>query len=194
MEAATIALTLHRWRSVWVNITLVTSVWMGIYMHSCRHLPVLLTSVWMGTYTHTRYVSMEGYLHAYLLSQYGGVLTCILADIYSFSLRQYEWILTRILVTSVWRGTYTHTCGHLLAAIASHFSLLNNCSIPWNRKQRERDSNWLKPMFSDSKSCLSGLNWPRSGKKSEFLALFGLVEGTLGIGWKWLVFGLWWFH
>ena len=38
--------------------------------------------------------------------------------------------------------------------------------------------------FSDSKSCLSGLNWPRSGKKSEFLALFWLVEGTLGIGWK----------
>ena len=39
-------------------------------------------------------------------------------------------------------------------------------------------------IFSDSKSCLSGLNWPRSGKKSEFLALFWLVEGTLGIGWK----------
>ena len=39
-------------------------------------------------------------------------------------------------------------------------------------------------IFSDSKSCLSGLNWPRSGKKSEFSALFWLVEGTLGIGWK----------
>ena len=42
----------------------------------------------------------------------------------------------------------------------------------------------LLHLFSDSKSCLSGLNWPRSGKKSEFLALFWLVEGTLGIGWK----------
>ena len=42
----------------------------------------------------------------------------------------------------------------------------------------------LIPFISDSKSCLSGLNWPRSGKKSEFLALFWLVEGTLGIGWK----------
>ena len=39
-------------------------------------------------------------------------------------------------------------------------------------------------IISDSKSCLSGLNWPRSGKNSEFLALFWLVEGTLGIGWK----------
>ena len=39
-------------------------------------------------------------------------------------------------------------------------------------------------LITDSKSCLSGLNWPRSGKNSEFLALFGLVEGTLGIGWK----------
>ena len=41
----------------------------------------------------------------------------------------------------------------------------------------------LDSIVSDSKSCLSGLNWPRSGKK-RFLALFGLVEGTLGIGWK----------
>ena len=39
-------------------------------------------------------------------------------------------------------------------------------------------------LFSDSKSCLSGLNWPRSEKNSTFLALFWLVEGTLGIGWK----------
>ena len=39
-------------------------------------------------------------------------------------------------------------------------------------------------LISDSKSCLSGLNWPRSGKNSEFWALFWLVEGTLGIGWK----------
>ena len=39
-------------------------------------------------------------------------------------------------------------------------------------------------IVSDSKSCQSGLNWPRSGKKSEFLAPFWLVEGTLGIGWK----------
>ena len=52
----------------------------------------------------------------------------------------------------------------------------------------------LKKIISDSKSCLSGLNWPRSGKNSEFLALFWLLEGTLGIGWKWLVFGSWWFH
>ena len=51
-----------------------------------------------------------------------------------------------------------------------------------------------KLIISDSKSCLSGLNWPRNGKKSEFLALFWLVEGTLGIGWKWLVFGSWWFR
>ena len=42
----------------------------------------------------------------------------------------------------------------------------------------------IESIFSDSKSCLSGLNWPRSGKNSEFLALFWLVEGTLGIGWK----------
>ena len=39
-------------------------------------------------------------------------------------------------------------------------------------------------LFGDSKS---GLNWPRSEK--VFLVLFGLVEGTLGIGWKLLVFG-----
>ena len=45
-------------------------------------------------------------------------------------------------------------------------------------------------IISDSKSCLSGLNWPRSGKNYHFLALFGLVEGTLGIRWKRLVFGL----
>ena len=44
-------------------------------------------------------------------------------------------------------------------------------------------------IISDSKSCLSGLNWPRSGKNTHFLALFWLVEGTVGIGWKWLVFG-----
>ena len=37
-------------------------------------------------------------------------------------------------------------------------------------------------IFSDSKSCLSGLNWPCSGKNTHFLALFWLVEGTLGIG------------
>ena len=43
--------------------------------------------------------------------------------------------------------------------------------------------------FSDSKSCLRALNWPRSEKNWHFLALFWLVEGTLGIGWKWLVFG-----
>ena len=45
-------------------------------------------------------------------------------------------------------------------------------------------SYYLVVVFSDSKSCLSGLNWPHSGKNSHFLALFGLVEGTLGIGWK----------
>ena len=39
-------------------------------------------------------------------------------------------------------------------------------------------------VVSDSKSCLSCLNWPRSGKNTHFLALFWLVEGTLGIGWK----------
>ena len=39
-------------------------------------------------------------------------------------------------------------------------------------------------IISDSKSCLRGLNWPCSGKNSEFLALFWLVEGTLGIGSK----------
>ena len=39
-------------------------------------------------------------------------------------------------------------------------------------------------LISDSKSCLSGLNWPRSGKNTHFLALFWLVEGALGIGWK----------
>ena len=45
-------------------------------------------------------------------------------------------------------------------------------------------SEFFVNFISDSKSCLSGLNWPRSGKNSEFLALFWLVEGTLGIGWK----------
>ena len=40
---------------------------------------------------------------------------------------------------------------------------------------------WFRnTVISDSKS----LNWPCSGKNSEFLALFWLVEGTLGIGWK----------
>ena len=39
-------------------------------------------------------------------------------------------------------------------------------------------------IFSDSKSCLSSLNWPGSGKNTHFLALFWLVERTLGIGWK----------
>ena len=38
-------------------------------------------------------------------------------------------------------------------------------------------------MISDSKSCLSGLNWPRSEKTVTF-GTFWLVEGTLGIGWK----------
>ena len=41
-----------------------------------------------------------------------------------------------------------------------------------------------KSVISDLKSCLSGLNWPRSGKNSHFLALFWLVDRTLGIGWK----------
>ena len=39
-------------------------------------------------------------------------------------------------------------------------------------------------IISDSKSCLSGLNWPRSGKNTHFLEFFWLVEGALGIGWK----------
>ena len=47
---------------------------------------------------------------------------------------------------------------------------------------RVYEDSLLNILISDSKSCLSGLNWPRSGKKSEFLALFWLVEGTLGIG------------
>ena len=38
-------------------------------------------------------------------------------------------------------------------------------------------------LISDSKSCLSGLNWPRSEKIDTFWH-FWLVEGTLGIGWK----------
>ena len=42
----------------------------------------------------------------------------------------------------------------------------------------------LNVFISDSKSCLSGLNWPRSGKNTHFLALFWLVEGALCIGWK----------
>ena len=45
-------------------------------------------------------------------------------------------------------------------------------------------SHHVSTIISDSKSCLSSLNWPHSGKNSHFLALFWLVEGTLAIGWK----------
>ena len=42
-------------------------------------------------------------------------------------------------------------------------------------------------IFSDSKSCLSSLNWPRSEKTVTFWHFFGLVEGY------WLEMTSFWF-
>ena len=54
-----------------------------------------------------------------------------------------------------------------------------------HRKESSNDLNLFPlPLISDSKSFLSGLHWPHSGKNTHFLALFWLLEGTLGIGWK----------
>ena len=64
---------------------------------------------------------------------------------------------------------------YLLGITFCHCTFLFSCNIA---------SNANIGVISDLKSCLSSLNWPCSGKKSEFLALFGLAEGTLGIDWK----------
>ena len=45
-------------------------------------------------------------------------------------------------------------------------------------------------LISDSKSCLSGLNWPRSGKNSEFFGTFLVGGGDIRY---WLEMTSFWF-
>ena len=56
-------------------------------------------------------------------------------------------------------------CDILNLSIKKVQCIHSNAKLPGLKQEPMNSSFVMKNVFSDSKSCLSGLNWSRSGKK-----------------------------